>query len=109
MAIARQAIASSPGSPLYERELIPYLYATGQKAEAARLLDQAMHPKAGDPMNGFGLALMYVRMGEREKTLDALESALREHVADLPSMRWDPALDPVRNEPRYQALVAKLP
>ncbi len=109
LAIARQAIASSPGSPLYERELIPYLYATGQKAEAARLLDQAMHPKAGDPMNGFGLALMYVRMGEREKTLDALESALREHVADLPSMRWDPALDPVRNEPRYQALVAKLP
>jgi hypothetical protein len=80
-----------------------------QEAEAARLLDRAIHPKTGDPIDVFALAPMYVRMGEPEKTLAALEAAWTEHVADLPSMRWDPALDPVRNELRYKAVEAKRP
>jgi tetratricopeptide (TPR) repeat protein/TolB-like protein len=109
LAFARQALTHSPGNPLYEFELIPCLYATGHAAEAAPLLDQALHPKNGQPVDSFGLALMYVRIGEREKTLASLEAALSEHIADLGSMRWDPALDPVRNDPRFKAVVAKLP
>jgi hypothetical protein len=38
-------------------------------------------------------------------TLKSLEDALAGHVADLASIRWDPALDLVRDDRRYQQIV----
>ena len=72
------------------------------------MLDEVLHPHGLDPVDPYDLALMYARMGDKENTLKSLEKALAQRVSDLASMRWDPAFDLVRGEPRYRAIVEEI-
>jgi hypothetical protein len=85
-----------------------YLRDTGKDVEAARALENVLHPRGSEPLDPWGISMMYARMGDKENTLKWLERAFAERIPDLPSMRWDPALDLVRNEPRYRAIVEKI-
>jgi hypothetical protein len=56
----------------------------------------------------FNLALVYLGLGDRARTLDNLEQAL---AADSQMMLWigrDPMVDPLRSEPRFVALLNKM-
>jgi TolB-like protein len=101
---ARAAISEQPDSPDLTI-LVPCLHAVGDSAEAAQDLDRLRQPGVGNP---YALALMYARMGDKENTLQRLEAAFAQRVPDLPSVRWDPAFDLVRTEPRYRAIVEKV-
>lgn len=105
---ARIAAGEYPDELLYQAELVPYLKACGQAQEAEQLLNYVQHPKTGEPADAYLLAIIYGRMGDRENALRSLEKAYADHVADLPSLRWEPALDLVRDDPRYKAIVAKI-
>ena len=54
------------------------------------------------------LGEIYAQIGDREAALSALERAYEIKDAGLSTMLVDPWLDPVRNEPRFQAIVRKL-
>ena len=43
----------------------------------------------------------YGRLGDREKALDLLERAWAERNAPLVFLNVDPALDPIRDDPRF--------
>src|SRR5580704_5426456 len=105
---AKSAAALFPDNALFNEELVPCLNAAGHSADAAELLRVVLHPHGADPPDDYGLALLYARLGDKENTLKYLQGALDNHVPDLPSMRWDPALDVVRDDPRYRALAAKI-
>jgi TolB-like protein/Flp pilus assembly protein TadD len=105
---AQSAAALSPDSVMLDAELVPCLIAAGHSAHAAELLRVVLHPHGADPLDEYGLALLYARLGDKDNTLKHLEDAWDHHVPDLPSMRWDPALDVVRDDPRYRALAAKI-
>jgi tetratricopeptide (TPR) repeat protein len=53
-------------------------------------------------------AEIYAQLGDREAALSALERAYEVKDAGLTTMLVDPWLDPVRNEPRFQAIVRKM-
>ena len=56
----------------------------------------------------FNLALVYLGLGDRPRTLDNLEQAL---AADSQMMPWigrDAIFDPIRSEPRFVALLNKM-
>jgi tetratricopeptide (TPR) repeat protein len=53
-------------------------------------------------------AEIYAQLGDREAALSALERAYEVKDAGLTTMLVDPWLDPLRNEPRFQAIVRKL-
>ena len=56
----------------------------------------------------FNLALVYLGLGDRPRTLDNLERAL---AADSQMMAWigrDAIFDPIRSEPRFVALLNKM-
>jgi predicted Zn-dependent protease len=105
---AQSAAALFPDNALFDAELVPCLYAAGHSADAMELLRAVLHPQGTEPPNGYGLALLYARLGDKDNTLKHLQDAWDHHVPDLPSMRWDPALDVVRDDPRYRALAAKI-
>jgi serine/threonine-protein kinase len=46
--------------------------------------------------------------GDRARALDWLERSYAEGVANLPYIGIDPVNDPLRNEPRFQALLRKM-
>ncbi|MCY1723190.1 helix-turn-helix domain-containing protein [Prolixibacteraceae bacterium Z1-6] len=52
-----------------------------------------------------GLARYCVETGDKEKALDWLEKAYEWEIPNLPTINGDLDFDPLRNEPRFQALL----
>ena len=52
-----------------------------------------------------GLAILYTRLGEKEKALDALERAYQERQLHMTEIAIEPAFDALRSEPRFQKLL----
>jgi TolB-like protein/DNA-binding winged helix-turn-helix (wHTH) protein/Tfp pilus assembly protein PilF len=56
----------------------------------------------------YGMAILYARMGEKEKALDALEKATDEHILAMTEIGVEPALDPLRDDARFQRLLQRV-
>jgi serine/threonine protein kinase/Flp pilus assembly protein TadD len=54
------------------------------------------------------LATLYVAQGEREQAFAALEKAYEAHDLQLQYLGVDPALDPLRSDPRFQDLMRRV-
>ena len=52
-----------------------------------------------------GLAILYARLGEKEKALQALEQAHIERQVHLTEIGVEPAFDTLRSEPRFRDLL----
>jgi hypothetical protein len=57
---------------------------------------------------GFDLALIHIDLGARNAALDALERGMRDDSQMQCYLNVEPALDPVRDEPRFRAISRKL-
>jgi hypothetical protein len=55
----------------------------------------------------FDVAYLYALAGEKVQALDWLERAYQARDPGLPYLR-DPVLDPLRSEPRFQALMRQM-
>jgi tetratricopeptide (TPR) repeat protein len=52
----------------------------------------------------YGYAQIYAQWGNRPKALAWLDTAMRRRAPDLLALKTDPLMDPVRKEPRFQAI-----
>jgi len=52
-----------------------------------------------------GLAILYARLGEKEKALQALEYAYKERQLHMTEIGIEPAFDTLRSEPRFHDLL----
>ena len=57
---------------------------------------------------GFDLALIHLALGENDRALESMERALADHSQTLGYINVDPALDPIRDEPRVRAIAKKI-
>lgn len=88
-----------------ESALARVLVATGRGALARRAAVDA------ERMNRWSLeaiAEVYVALGEREHAIDLLERSVAEHDPYVVDFLVRPGLDPIRGEPRFQALMRRL-
>lgn len=53
-------------------------------------------------------AVYLVSLGERARSLDQLEEYALKHNSSFGAFLWDRCFDPLRNDPRFQAVLAKL-
>jgi tetratricopeptide (TPR) repeat protein len=56
----------------------------------------------------YSYATIYAQWGDRTRALELLEKAVRVRDAGLSFLKTDPLLDPLRNEPRFQAVLREL-
>ena len=78
----------------------------GDKAAVEQKV-QRMQQIFGDAAS-YQYAEIYAQTGDRQRALAALDSAWAIRDGGLINIRVDPFLDPIRNEPRFQAIVKRM-
>ena len=80
----------------------------GEKERAMEWASRALIIEPDDAMDRFNLACAFAEMDEPDQALDLLESCLRKAPPDdLAWITQDPDMLPLRDHPRYQALIAR--
>jgi tetratricopeptide (TPR) repeat protein len=102
----RAMAKSDPGDP-WATATLAYIHArTGGASEARKLLaDVELSKRALEIPPSFAMARAYVALGDRDAAFRWLERARRDRHGDIPRLKIDPRLDPIRSDPRFAALL----
>lgn len=99
----RTAVQKEPGNVFSVAALIYGLGHAGRKKEAERHLDQLM--KKYEYVPCWFLAMARVGLNDKERALEALERAFRDHEPCMVSLKVDAIFDPLREEERFKDMV----
>src|SRR5436853_5451458 len=81
----------------------------GEYDKAQKILSRMTEEAKSRYVSAYSFALMFIALGDKERAIDALERAYREGAAnDIITIRVDPMLDPLRGDPRFEALAEKI-
>jgi Flp pilus assembly protein TadD len=75
-----------------------------QRAEAQRIMDDLQERSRTENVPVGALLLAYIAVGDKSRAIDMLERGYAERDNYEIWIDADPLMDPLRNEPRYQAL-----
>ena len=82
---------------------------TGQKDQALELVRDLEARARQQFVRGYLIALVYIGLGDKTKAIDYLEREYVNHDnIDTAWIRADPMLDPLRGDPRFEALAEKI-
>ena len=85
---------------------LAHVYAlTGRTDQSKEILAKLLNPAPDQYVDPYQLVFIFTALGEKEKALEWLKKAVRQHTALI--MKVDPYLDPLRSEPRFQQLLAE--
>ncbi len=84
--------------------------ALGKKAEAQKVLrDLERKSSVAGSTSTYAMATIYAGLGEKDKAFAYLNRAFEERSFELPGgLKADPAIDNLRNDPRFQELVRRV-
>lgn len=80
----------------------------GNRDEALKILRQLQETAKRRYVADYDFALLYLALGDKTQALDWLEKTYQDHSEDIALVRFDPFLDPLRGEPRFEKLVARM-
>jgi tetratricopeptide (TPR) repeat protein len=81
----------------------------GQKDKAMELIGELEARAKQQFVRGYLIALIYIGLGDKTKAIDYLEREYLNHDnIDTAWIRADPMLDPLRGDPRFEALAGKI-
>jgi TolB-like protein/Tfp pilus assembly protein PilF len=82
---------------------------TGRKDEALKILQRLREISKQRYISPYDFALVHMGLGEKDEAIRLLEQAYAERNGyDIAFIKTDPLLNPLRGEPRFQALVARV-
>ena len=99
----RTAVQKEPGNVFSVAALIYGLGHAGRKKEAEMYLDELM--KKYEYVPCWFLAMAWVGLDDKERALEALEQAFRDHEPCMVSLKVDAIFDPLREEERFKDMV----
>jgi len=79
-----------------------------RKDEALRECAQAIELSPGDPVMLYNCTCFYSRLGELERSLDALRQAIAAGYSNVEWAKQDPDLNRLRDNPQFQTLIEDL-
>ncbi|HYW43312.1 MAG TPA: protein kinase [Bryobacteraceae bacterium] len=98
-------------SPEHQKEalVLAYVYAvSGKPVEARKILEDFNTFSKTSYVDAFWVARVYAGLGEKDKALEYLERAYREHSGTMWALKMDPQCDPLRSDPRFQDLLRRM-
>jgi len=90
--------------------LLAHAYAfSDNKIEAGKILDRLKELSKDRYVSAYSFALIYLGLGDKEEALGWLEKSYQDRAgSDIGYIRIDPLLDPLRGDPRFEALAEKI-
>ena len=89
--------------------LIGYTYAVwGRRVEAQKMLQELQRLSKQRYLSPYHLAMVYVGLGEQDKTFDWLEKAYEDREGRLTILKFAPEFDTLRSDSRYANLVRRI-
>jgi tetratricopeptide (TPR) repeat protein len=106
--VLREAAAMTEAGT-YTRATLGYALArAGQVEEARQILAALLAERAGAYVSPVAFATILIGLGEITQALDWTETAFGERRGWMAYMRVNPVMDPMRGDPRFEALVKKM-
>jgi len=106
--VLRDAV-SLPGADAYTKATLGWVLArAGKRAEAETILGELEALGRAGYVSPAALAILHIGFGNTDLALDLAEQAYHDRRGWLVYFKVNPMLDPLRDSPRFQALVAKL-
>ncbi|HZE20203.1 MAG TPA: tetratricopeptide repeat protein, partial [Candidatus Angelobacter sp.] len=103
---------SLPGVPAENRAMVDALIAEYRKGGVAgywgHMLRMELGPNPRNPKDKIRIAMIYTKLGDKDKALSYLERAYAEHAGDMIFINVEPSFEPIRREPRLRALARKV-
>jgi tetratricopeptide (TPR) repeat protein len=104
----QQAVASSGESPLMKGSLGVGQALAGRRSAAEATLAELRALRATSYASALDLAQVHAALGDREEAFRWLDEAAAERSFHLVYLKVWPELDPLRSDPRFEALVRRL-
>ncbi|MCI0413998.1 protein kinase [bacterium] len=101
----RKASTLMPDSPELKAQLAHALALSGNRSEALHLLEEVVGSSQAEYVSPFDVAMIYLGLGEKQKSIDWLEKALAERSYQMSSIKVEPRLDSLRSEPRFKKIM----
>ena len=93
----------------YIKGMLGHSYAlSGQPEEAKKLLRDANLPFEEGGLSDLKASYIYLALGDRDQAFQHLEQDFDQRDPELPYINADPVFDPVRDDPRFVALLIKM-
>jgi tetratricopeptide (TPR) repeat protein len=82
---------------------------SGNRMEAEKMLDQLKELSKQRYVAAYSFALVYLGLGDKNEALHWLGQSYQDRAgSDIGYIRVDPLLDPLRGDPRFEALAEKI-
>jgi len=104
----QRAVELSSSSPLVISALAHAYALSGNHAGATKLLAELQSRARKQYVSPYYLAIVYLGLGKNDLAMDWLEKAYSDRSNGLVFLKVEPELDPLRANPRFLALQAKL-
>jgi tetratricopeptide (TPR) repeat protein len=102
----QKALQLSGGSPTVMANLARAYVASGKRNEALEILTDLKKRSNSKYSHGSEIAVIYAALGDTEQAMNWLEKGYQERFN--PGVLLRPGFDPLRSDPRFQALVRRI-
>ena len=104
----KKAVEAANGDPFFVAALGHAYAFAGNRRDAEKVLQTLSDRAKKSYVSPFDLALIYTALGEKDKAFALLNKAVAEHSTFLVYTKWEPRLDPLRSDPRFQDLLRRI-
>lgn len=95
-------------SPFYLAGLAHAYASAGRRSDAEQVLQGLLERARKSYVSPFDIALIYSALGEKDTACAWLTKAVAERSTWLVYSKWEPRLDPLRSDPRFQDLLRRI-
>jgi TolB-like protein/Flp pilus assembly protein TadD len=80
----------------------------GLRDEAERILRDLEERSKTKFVSGWSIAVIRLSLGDKDGAIAALQTGFDQHAPEILTLKYDPLLDDLRGDPRFEALVQRL-
>jgi TolB-like protein/Flp pilus assembly protein TadD len=102
-----KAVELDPHSVTYQTGLAAAYGLAGHRDKAQKILDDLTAPGRRF-VSPYGIAAIHAGLGDKDQAFHWLEKAFQDQDDGLGNLRIDPSWEPLRSDPRYGKMVARL-